>query len=756
MGQAPALDELREYQQELLERAESALESPKARVMLQLPTGGGKTRIAGALLARRLRNGRKAAWLTHRAELADQTRRMLADAGVSAVNNLHWFVGDQAPDLANGAVILMAQTVGRRTSKKPIWGSYTPDDLLIIDEAHHATAAGWERAIDQWPGRVLGLTATPWRLSQKEGFDHLFRELHCGPQVHELQSDGWLCTAQVLMPQPEDIIRGGNVTGTGDFNETGILGANRDHPDVMTAGALRFWQTHAAGRQTVIYAISKDHAQNLTAVFNDAGIAAAVMLSDTPPEERARAIASFGDGTLRTLVNVAVATEGFDLPDASCVVLTRPTMSLALYLQMVGRGLRPKSEGGDCLVLDLAGNAEIHGLPDEHRQWSLYSRGNDANGNAPVVRCEKCEGVSPAASHFCNYCQTPFGKDCLRCGKWRAFARWSYETHCGDLHEFVCDYCHYDAHIQGKLPVDDDLRTLAGLVDPEDYRMDIELRPDESSFLLNLLEEERRRVDGDAEERKNELRSFISAKESEMADDDKINEAFERYVVSLPLWDRPRPGPQTYRLYSEWEGGMKQELAAKRDELAKLEAQPVDKQLIVNNARTHLLQLFEAAIVEAGLLPPNPTREMPKPRRDVETFNPVLTTAGEWMNFVQLGKLKNVNRVPVQGSLVRVPDGKQVSVDSWADLLVEAAELLVAKGLLTENKCPFRLGNMKSRYFIHVEPVHSNGRKFDSGRRLSNGLHIECNYSSDAIAGLCGRLVAAFGQDPTQFHVRLS
>ena len=197
LAQETVLDELRDYQQELLGRAEAALESPKSRVMLQLPTGGGKTHIAGALLTRWLRDSRKAVWLTHRAELAEQTRRMLTDAGVSAINNLNWVVGDQAPYLANGAVILMAQTVGRRTSERPIWGRYTLDDLLIIDEAHHATATGWERAIDQWPGRVLGLTATPWRLSKTEGFNHLFGQLHCGPQVHELRSDGWLCTAQM-------------------------------------------------------------------------------------------------------------------------------------------------------------------------------------------------------------------------------------------------------------------------------------------------------------------------------------------------------------------------------------------------------------------------------------------------------------------------------------------------------------------------------------------------------------------------------
>ena len=91
-----------------------------------------------------------------------------------------------------------------------------------------------------------------------------------------------------------------------------------------------------------------------------------------------------------------------------------------------------------------------------------------------------------------------------------------------------------------------------------------------------------------------------------------------------------------------------------------------------------------------------------------------------------------------------------------ADLLAKTAEWLVSQGLLTENTCPFGFGNMRTSCLINRDSVHPSGRKFHSGRRLSNGLHIECNYSSDAITRLCGRLVTAFGQDPAQFHVRLS
>ena len=433
--------ELRDYQQDLLDRVRSALDSkPSARVMLQLPTGGGKTHIAGDLLSGWLKDGRKAVWLTHRKELADQTEFMLRKAKVSATAKMEWTPNTNAPSLVNGVTILMAQKVGRRTAKRPVWNSYNQSDLMIIDEAHHATADGYERAMKQWPGPVLGMTATPWRLSEKEGFDHLFdeEELHCGPQVADLQSNNYLCLARVRVPPEEDQIRGGQVASTFDFSEAGIEQAN-EGSDIWTTGALRFWQKHGDNRQTVIYAVTVQHAQNLVDVFNDAGIPAGALLSKTPPDDRAKLIRDFQSGVLRALVNVAVATEGFDLPDAACVVLTRPTMSLSLYLQMVGRGLRPKQDNGDCVILDLAANTLRHGLPEEEREWSLQARGAQPSGEAPVVWCPKCEYLSPAASHQCNGCGESFGEPCGRCGAWRAWKRWSQKNSCGTDHDLVCD-----------------------------------------------------------------------------------------------------------------------------------------------------------------------------------------------------------------------------------------------------------------------------------------------------------------------------
>jgi superfamily II DNA or RNA helicase len=438
---------LRSYQQDLLEKSRAALAPDGARVMTQLPTGGGKTEIAGALLKDFLVDGRKAVWLTHREELAEQTEERLSLnwSVASMTGTAEWSARQPAPRIVNGVVILKAQTVSRRNEDSAVvWNNYGSDDLLVIDEAHHAAAPGWERAIEQWPGRVWGLTATPWRLSLREGFGHLFYTLVTGPQTSEMQNNGYLAHSRVFAPTLDDRIIGGEVGQLNDFTEGGIERANDQF--VMTTLAVNFWRNRAADRQTVAYAVSKGHAANLVHTFKERGIAAASILSDTSLDDREKAIADFKNGKLTVLVNVAVATEGFDLPDASCIMITRPTKSLALYLQMVGRDLRRKDDGGDCLILDLAGNAEEHGLPEDEREWSLAARGNPAAGDPPVRYCHECNFMAHPAHHKCPQCGADLGKYCLYCVRFSPWSRWMREGVCPIPHEPACDRCHDDVH----------------------------------------------------------------------------------------------------------------------------------------------------------------------------------------------------------------------------------------------------------------------------------------------------------------------
>ncbi len=744
--------ELRGYQRDLLTRLESALASPSpARIMIQLPTGGGKTCIAGELLLNWLTRRRKAVWLTHRRELAAQTEGMLQEAGVTATANIQWTPRSYAPSLQNGVVILMAQTVSRRNSETNVWNQYGNEDLLIIDEAHHATADGWARAIRQWRGSVVGMTATPWRLSLDEGFDHLFNELICGPQIHQLQLDKWLCPLDVKLSPEGERVLSGRIDRTGDYSESGIELANEGR-DVWTVGALRFWQKHCANRQTVIYAVSVQHARNLVAVFNDAGISAGLLIGDTPAEKRAGLIQQFQARTVQVLINVAVATEGFDLPDATCVMMTRPTMSLSLYLQMVGRGLRPKENDGNCIVLDLAGNSARHGLPEGDHEWSLQPRAEQASGGPWVIWCPECESLSPVGWHQCTVCEAPFGKLCARCGAWRAWKRWTKETICGRAHDLVCDLCHYDAHIQSRLPVTEDLKELTMLVE------DDELSPDMSRFLKTILEQERLRLVGDSERRKEELRSLVNIKGRELADEENLDSIYESYLEKLPAKERPRTRSHDRRLFNDWRSSQERELAEWTRELTALESQSVNGELVFRNTRHRLIRLLETQARYSGLLPLRSKQGVAVQGQDEELQLSQSKSPDGWRTFAEVRESHQTKRFSgfsTKPTSLRIDNGEVNAIGKWSDILLETAEWLVTAGLLARELCPVAAGKRAKRHLVHIEPVHPTNEPFKYPRQLSNGLYVECGFDVKGTIRQCEGLLEAFSQDPEQFRVRL-
>ena len=743
--------ELRYYQKDLLTRVQSELQPDKARVMMQLPTGGGKTVIAAHLLKNWLTPGRNSVWLTHRKELVNQTRKMLSDAGIAVYPGDGWATGTPAPMINGGVIILMAQTVSRRIARAGVWRNYATNDLMIIDEAHHATAKGWERAIRRFPGKAVGMTATPWRLSQKEGFDHLFKELVCGPDVPNLQESSFLCNAKVLIPTPEYRIQGGEIGSIGDYTEGGIERANQEH--IMTAGVLEFWKNHARDRQTIIYAVSVRHARNLEALFVSEGIPTAAMLGNTPQQTRDAMIAKFSNGELRVLVNVAVATEGFDLPDASCVVIARPTQSLALYLQMLGRGLRPKPDGGDCLILDLAGNAILHGLPEQCRKWSLFPRGQPPEGEAPVVWCEHCGVVSPAASHNCQSCGAPFGEDCQRCGKWRAFSRWLLIKDCPHIHDVVCDFCHRDAHIQNHLPVTAQMEVLADFDAEErlDYRDAIQsedaemtIHDDEldnrlASLIKELLDEERRLIMN----KPNDLREFIKRRETELSDDSVLDELFEEYLATLPIDQKPRSNPQERRMFVEWESGLRTELSEKKNELAKLQSQPVDPRAIFNGVRSRVLSVLEHESALVGLFSRNDSDA-----NKTHSPNPSVSDTRR-ISLTEFDVPKDSpNPKP---AYLEFPSGEIVEVAYWRHFLVEIANYLIRKGSLSTVDCPVpSVFNSLNTPNLIVSRMDSSMR-----RELSNGTFINVNMSLLRLIKQARYLLKTFEENPAYVYVHL-
>ena len=662
--------ELWDYQKDLLTKVEEALTADtNARVMMQLPTGGGKTVIAGELLMRRLQSGCEAVWMTHRRELADQTRDMLTAHGVDAEAVRYWKPGTDAPARSGGVVILMAQTVGSRAKKMKVWNKFQESDLMVIDEAHHASAESWERAVEQWPGQIVGMTATPWRLSEKEGFKHLFSSLICGPQIRDLQRAGHLCKTKVLVPPPNQQIRGGRIGSIGDYIPSGIREANRR--GVWTAGARDFWMQKAQNRKTIAYAVSKNHARNLERVLSRAGISAKTILSDTKAQVRSDRIAAFRSGDLKVLVNVLVATEGFDLPDASCILVTRPTKSLALYMQMNGRGMRWKNDGGDCLILDMAYNSAEHGLPESDREWSLEPHGTQADGEAPMVPCKECGEASPASSSDCRHCGKHFHNTCSRCGKWRALASWEYEYYCGDEHDLVCDYCHLDAHVLASLPVVPLHDELAGIVDED----------------IGAREANRR----------SELLNLIGERERLLNDEGTLDSEFKKLLDILPKQRRPKNIPQTVDRFREWEGDLEKELEDWRNEV---------------------LQLSKKGNTPSGT-PPVGRGWLP-------------VSASTWE--------KVVGHKP---SGLWTPDGGEIVVKHWNQVLVQVVEWLIKNGRLSEKDESLGYGLPRTRRSLR-KPV-----------KLSNGRFVETGLNSQQILNRAEVFLNSSG-DPGQFYVRLS
>ena len=748
--------ELRDYQRDLLRKAQTSLHPPHAKVMVQLPTAGGKTRLASAVLADWMTGGGKAVWLTHREGLSSQAYSALNAAGVRATNLLPWDVRDPAPGRSNWVAILMAQTVGKRVKFDNIWDEYNEHDLLVVDEAHHATAPKWEQAINLWPGRVLGLTATPWRLAKDQGFNHLFHHLICGPQIKELQQDGHLANARVLMPSEEELIKAGTISA-GDFTATGIELANENY--IMTGFVREYWETHAQERQTLVYAVTVRHAQNLVAVFDDAGISAGYIESKTPDAERAQMIDRFKSGALRVLVNVDILTEGFDLPDADCVVMARPTMSLALHMQMIGRGMRPKPDGGDCLILDLAGNVDRHGLPESEREWSLEPRGQESDDEkAPIVRCQVCDSISPAASRCCRNCDHPFGKVCCRCGAWRAWRRWELETKCSTPHDIVCDLCHIDAHKVAKLPIlkeladdfeekaksDPEIAVLVASLQFAGIWLTLPSTGDEA--IRNLLEEERQLAEEERRTRIGRLQKAISEQEIGLSSEQGKHQLFSDYLESLPDEQRPQLVPAISALYQEWEQRQEGELSSQRMELARREDQPIDKHLILYNARERVVKNFLTEKHTAYL-------------RDLfsEAHIAGLWPDDGWVSIDWVWYWKEMcdqKSIRLNPRGFREWSGSEVSANTWRKVLINTADWLAQEGYLTGE---VRRENAGNKLVVGEKPVHPNGVDFTNPEMLPNGLYLEtAPLTSNEIVVQCRDLLVRLNKLPSPLQVRLS
>lgn len=348
-------------------------------VMLQMPTGTGKTylftSIVNDLLAsyKERRQDIHILIVAHRMELLDQISTTLLRFGIA-----HGFIqGNREQHLWKR--VQVASIMSLLTEKNYYNTFKLKFDYIIIDEAHHSLAETYIELFKMFPdAKKLGVTATPCRLNH-ESFLSLYQTLITSPQISWFVNKHLLADFDYVSIKPDSEIQKlvdcSEVSQTGDFSNIDL-----DHTfnnQRIRSKLYESYKRFADGRKGIIYAINKLHAAKIAELYTKHGINAVAIDCDTPKEDRQCLIEQFKAVIIKVLVNVDIFTEGFDCPDVSFIQLARPTKSLALYLQQVGRGLRIVQGKEKTIIIDNVGLYNYFGLPDANRKWQYHFKGYD-------------------------------------------------------------------------------------------------------------------------------------------------------------------------------------------------------------------------------------------------------------------------------------------------------------------------------------------------------------------------------------------
>jgi len=371
-------DGLRDYQQEMKSRLFEEWELHRS-VMVQMPTGTGKTHLLAAVVREFLHRSATRVWIVaHRRELVEQIEETVARYGMGK--------GD-------GTVrVLSIQWLSR--NRKDMDES---PGLIVIDEAHHALAETYRELWKRYPeARKLGMTATPCRLNGR-GFTDLFDTLITSWSIAEFIGKGWLSAFDYVSIRANsreqrllDSLKKRGADGDYQVKEMDAV-LNRQ------TGIRRLYESvekYANGKKGIVYAVSIAHARQIAACYSAHGVEAVAIDSKTPASERRELVEGFRQGRIRVLVNVDIFSEGFDCPDVEFVQLARPTLSLAKYLQQVGRGLRKSGDKESCMLIDNVGLHRIFGLPVRDHDWEAMFEGRMVGNALSRIRAENSLSVS--------------------------------------------------------------------------------------------------------------------------------------------------------------------------------------------------------------------------------------------------------------------------------------------------------------------------------------------------------------------------
>ena len=355
-----------DYQEDMKERIEKALRLHRS-VMAQMPTGTGKTYLLTAVIDSFVNgNPMEKVWIVaHRRELVSQIDE--------TVRKFHSYYASNTSSLLSSVKAMSIQWLMRHYDEIE-----EEPGMIVIDEAHHALAKTYKEMWERFPNaKFLGLTATPCRLNGK-GFTDLFDILVQSWSVPEFISKGRLATYDFVSIKSDgvtqrliDSLQKRGADGDYQNKEMDMLLNKKPSIERLYQSLEEFGKD----RKGIVYAINISHAQKITKLYQEHGVKAIAIDSKTPAAERQQDIEAFKKGDIQVLVNVDIFSEGFDCPDVEFVQLARPTLSLAKYLQMVGRGLRVAKGKKNCVIIDNVGLYRVFGLPSQVWNWNAMFEG---------------------------------------------------------------------------------------------------------------------------------------------------------------------------------------------------------------------------------------------------------------------------------------------------------------------------------------------------------------------------------------------
>ena len=360
--------QLRNYQRDLIGKIYNCWQQGDRRVMAQCPTGGGKTICFTVIAQRFITQGTRVLILAHRQELITQAINKIRDIiGVEPGIVKSGFKSDYKALIQIGSIQSIVSPT-RLSQLKDI-------GLVIIDEAHHFNLKNsYGKILNRFPDAyVLGVTATPQRLDGK-GFDDYFESLVTGVSVQELIDLSYLSPFKLYAA--EDCMKTDGVkSSNGDYSLSQLAAEN---DVVQLSGQLvETYLQYASSKKAIVFAINVKHSRKIIEAYRTAGISAEHLDGKSTTEKRQEVLGQFARGEIKVLSNCELFTEGFDLPSLEAVQIARPTKSLSLWLQMVGRVLRPNEGKELALILDHTDNYLIHKLPNQPRIWTLDGKAKE-------------------------------------------------------------------------------------------------------------------------------------------------------------------------------------------------------------------------------------------------------------------------------------------------------------------------------------------------------------------------------------------